>query len=122
MIADKQGKKIGLWGLIREDWTVHARDWRKPGFRAIAVHRFGVWRMGIRPRVLRMPLSALYGILFRHVRNVYGIELPYTVKLGRRVVIEHQGCIIIGSLATIGDRAPQVSEIASPRSLGSSAM
>ena len=26
-------------------------------------------------------------MLFRRVRNVYGIELPYSVKLGRRVVI-----------------------------------
>ena len=33
----------GLWRQIREDWVAHGRDWTKPGFRAVAVHRFGVW-------------------------------------------------------------------------------
>jgi serine O-acetyltransferase len=34
---------------------------------------------------------------------VYGIELPYSVKLGRRVVIEHQGGIVIHGNCRIGD-------------------
>jgi serine O-acetyltransferase len=38
------------------------------------------------------------------VRNHYGIELPHTVKLGRGVVIEHQGAIVIHGYAEIGDR------------------
>src|SRR5436190_14037389 len=81
---------LGLLAQIREDWVAHGRDWTKPGFRAIAVHRFGNWRMKIRNRVLRAPLSVLYRHVYRRVRNHYGIELPYSAVVGRRVIIEHQ--------------------------------
>ena len=93
----------GLWALIREDFVAHRRDWTRPGFRAVAVHRFGVWRMGVRSKLLRAPLSVLYRMLFRRVRNGYGIELPYSATVGRRVVIEHQSGIVIHGAAVIGD-------------------
>ncbi|MEQ9000862.1 MAG: serine O-acetyltransferase [Coleofasciculus sp. B1-GNL1-01] len=96
-------KPLGLWQQIKEDWIAHKQDWTKPGFRAVAIYRFGVWRMTIEPKLLRAPFSILYRALYRHVRNVYGIDLPYTVKLGRRVIIEHQGAIIIHGYCTIGD-------------------
>ncbi len=92
-----------LWQQIQEDWVAHGRDWTKPGFRAVAVYRFGVWRMTVQPKLLRAPLSLLYGMLYRKMRNGYGIELPYTTKLGRRVVIEHQGGIVIHGFCEIGD-------------------
>jgi serine O-acetyltransferase len=95
--------ELGLWQQIKEDWNAHGRDWTKPGFRAVAVQRFGVWRMQVEPKLLRAPLSILYRSLYRKVRNTYGIDLPYTVKLGRRVVIEHQSAIIIHGYCTIGD-------------------
>lgn len=88
---------------IHEDWVSHDKDWTLPGFRAIAFCRFGQWRMGVRWLVVRAPLSVLYRMLYRRARNVYGIELPYTVKLGRRVIIEHQGAIVIHGHAEIGD-------------------
>lgn len=96
-------QSLTLWQQIVEDWMAHGKDWTKPGFRAVAVHRFGVWRMKIEPRFLRAPFSLLYRMLFIKVRNSYGIELPYTVKLGRRVVIEHQSAIVIHGYSEIGD-------------------
>jgi len=92
-----------LWRQIIEDWETHERDWTRPGFRAVALHRFGVWRMQLRPRIVRVPFSAVYKFLFRYVRNHYGIELPHTVALGRRVVIEHQHGIVIHAYSVIGD-------------------
>lgn len=59
--------------------------------------------MRIGPKLLRAPFSVLYRMLFRRVRNVYGIELPYSVKLGRRVVFEHQGAVVIHGDVEIGD-------------------
>jgi len=93
----------GLLALWREDWEAHGRDWTRPGFRALAAHRFGVWRMGVAPKLLRAPLSLLYRAWFRHCRNHYGIELPYSASVGRRVVIEHQGGIVIHGASVIGD-------------------
>jgi len=94
---------LNLWEQIQEDWIAHGRDWTKPGFRAVVVHRFGVWRMSLEPKIVRVPFSILYGMLYRKVRNNYGIELPYTVQLGRRVIIEHQGGIVIHGYCAIGD-------------------
>lgn len=93
----------GLFALVREDWIAHGRDWTRAGFRAIAVYRFGVWRMTLRPKLLRAPFSVLYRFMFRHVRNVYGIELPYTACVGRRVIFEHQHGIVVHGNCEIGD-------------------
>ncbi len=98
----KQGR-LGLAAQILEDWEAHGRDMTRPGFQALAVHRFGTWRMGIGPRVIRAPLSVLYRVLYRSVRNFYGIELPYTAYVGRRVVFEHQSGVVIHGYAQIGD-------------------
>lgn len=95
--------KRSLRAQLAEDWATHGKDWTLPGFRAVAVHRFGNWRMKIKPKALRAPLSVVYRAMFRRVRNVYGIELPYTTKVGRRVVFEHQGGVVIHGGAEIGD-------------------
>lgn len=92
-----------MFRLIREDLVSHRNDWTAPGFHAIAVHRFGCWRMQIKSRALRVPLSALYKGAFTFVRNFYGIELPYSAKVGRRVVIEHQGNIVVHGACELGD-------------------
>lgn len=96
-------KPPGLRALIREDYLANGRDWSLPGFRAVAVYRFGVWRMGIRSRLLRMPFSFIYNRLYRHVRNHYSIELPYTCTIGRRLMIGHQGAIVFHESAVVGD-------------------
>lgn len=59
--------------------------------------------MTVQPKVLRAPFSLLYRAMYRHVRNVYGIDLPYTVQLGRRVIIEHQSAIVIHGDCQIGN-------------------
>jgi serine acetyltransferase len=94
---------IGLWTLVREDYAMHGRDWTRPGFRAVAVYRFGVWRMRVRSNLLRLPLSWLYRRMFVRVRNVYGIELPFSAQVGRRLVIEHQHGIVVHGNTVIGN-------------------
>lgn len=94
---------LSLWEQLKEDWTTHGRDWTRPGFRAVAVHRFGVWRMKVKSKLLRSPLTLIYKMMHRKVRNTYGIEIPFTVKLGRRVVIEHQGGIVINGFCAVDD-------------------
>jgi serine O-acetyltransferase len=89
--------------LIREDFEAHGRDATRPGFQAVAVYRFGVWRMGVEPKALRAPFSVLYRALYRSVRNLYGIELPYSAKVGRRVIFEHQHGIVVHGETVIGD-------------------
>ena len=94
---------IGLFGIWKEDLAAHEGDWTRPGFRALAAHRFGVWRMGVRSRILRAPLSLMYRWFFRRCRDRYGIELPFSAWIGRRVVFEHQNGIVVHGSAIIGD-------------------
>ena len=95
--------RLGLCAQIKEDWIAHGRDWTKPGFRAVAAHRFGNGRMTIRSKILRAPFSVIYRWMYRRCRNIYGIELPYSVKLGCRVIFEHQGAVVIHGDSEIGD-------------------
>ncbi len=94
---------MNLFQQIKEDWICHSKDSTMPGFRAVATCRFGQWRMKIKSRWLRAPFSVLYHLLYIRARNVYGIELPYTVELGRRVIFEHQGAVVIHGYSVIGD-------------------
>lgn len=94
---------LSLWRILGEDYRAHGRDWTLPGFRAVAVQRFGVWIQGVRFAPARVALFRLYTSLYRRVRNHYGIEISYTVSLGRRVIIEHQSGIIIHGFSVIGD-------------------
>lgn len=93
----------GFFATVREDYIAHRRDWTTPGFRAITVYRIGAWQKSIRCRVCRGIAGLFYRPLFRYVRNHYGIELPNSAIVGRRVVLEHQHGIVIHGSAVIGD-------------------
>jgi serine O-acetyltransferase len=93
---------IGLLALLREDLRTHDDNPFEQGFWAVAVHRFGNWRMGVRFRPLRAPLTLIYRFLFKWVEWTCGITLPYTTRLGRRVRIWHHGGMIL-SARSIGD-------------------
>src|SRR5688572_7850716 len=99
---DAEGKP-GLWQIVMEDYVAHGREASRPGFQALLVYRFGVARMKVKPLLLRAPLSVLYRTLYRAVRNFYGIELPYTAQVGRRVIFEHQHGIVVHGATVIGD-------------------
>lgn len=93
---------------LRDDWQAHFLDWTQPGFRAIATHRFGSWVQaesgkGIVRGPIKYILRRLHLAMYRYVRNHYGIELPLTTQVGRRVLIGHQSGIVIHPHATIGD-------------------
>lgn len=93
---------MSLKALIKEDLRNHGGDSSLPGFRAVAVHRLGHWCVhssSLRARWLR----PIYWRLYRYVRNHYGIELPWSVRLGRGVVFEHQGGIVIHGRSVIGN-------------------
>jgi serine O-acetyltransferase len=50
-----------------------------------------------------MPLVAAYRVGYVFCRNFYSIELPYSAQIGRRLVIEHQGAIVVHGNTRIGD-------------------
>jgi serine O-acetyltransferase len=94
---------IGFWALVREDLATHDGDWTAQGFWALFWHRFGNWRMDVRPKLLRLPLSILYKVMFKATEIFCGIKLSYNVKVGRRVRIDHFGGIVLGARAIGSD-------------------
>lgn len=93
---------LSLLELLAEDFETHGYMLASPGFIAVATHRLGNARMRIERRALRRPLSLGYKVAHTLVNWVWGIDLPYTVKLGRRVRIWHHGGIVI-SARSIGN-------------------
>src|SRR5687768_16856549 len=93
---------VGLLSLLAEDLATHDGKLFEQGFWAVAVHRFGNWRMAVRPKLLRASFSVLYNVLYKLVEWTCGVTLPYTVRLGRRVRIWHHGGMILHA-ESIGD-------------------
>jgi serine O-acetyltransferase len=92
-----------MFELIREDFRAHDRDPWRQGVWAMTVYRFGRWRYRVRPAFLRKPLSLVYKFLKIGVQITTGIDLPCETQVGRRLVIEHFGGIVISGDSVIGD-------------------
>jgi serine O-acetyltransferase len=92
-----------MFDNIRADLRAHGGDWGAQGFWALVVYRFGRWRYGVRPVLLRKLLSLIYRILYKWIQIVAGIELPCEVTIGRGFVIDHFGGIVISGYAKFGD-------------------
>lgn len=107
---DKRGVRA-LLAIMREDRRANlgdrpttAGDWLVPAVQALSVYRFGQWiDAATFPRWVRPVAEAAYSLMFIRVRNRLGIELPKTVRLGRRVTFVHQHGVAIHPYATIGD-------------------
>lgn len=93
---------IRFWALVAEDFATNDRDLFSQGFWALFWHRFGNWRMSVRIKLLRMPLTLTYKVMYKACQWFGGIMLPYTVRVGRRVRLDHFGGMILVA-QTIGD-------------------
>jgi len=88
---------------IRSDFRANGSRFGSQGFWALVIYRFGRWRYSLRPRLLRMPFSFLYHILYKMVQILSGIELPCEAQVGRNLAIDHFGGIIVSGYAVIGN-------------------
>lgn len=100
--AGAVGPRAAWREVLREDVRAHNGDLTSPGLHAVLVHRFGAARPSM-PRSVRPLAQLVHRVAYLAVRNVYGIELPRTVQLGRRVRLAHQSGVVIHPLAVIGD-------------------
>lgn len=91
-----------MLALIAEDYRTHDRMLSEPGFWVVAIHRLANARMDVKIKLLRAPLTLAYLVIERMVNWLWGIQLPCTVRLGRRVRIWHHGGTVLGARA-IGD-------------------
>lgn len=92
-----------MFDNIRRDYAAHDRKMGAQGFWVMVVYRFGRWRYGVRPVVLRKAFSFLYHVLFKLIQVLTGIEFPCEVEVGKNFVIDHFGGIVVSGYAKFGD-------------------
>lgn len=85
---DLQAQREGIFGL---------------GYWALLVYRFSHARYVIKNKILRAPWTILAAILGKLVEIVCGITIGSSARIGRRLCIEHHGCIVIHGASVIGD-------------------
>jgi len=88
VLEDLKTQREGLLGL---------------GFWALAVYRFGHARFVIKNKIIRAPWTVIYIILHKLTEILCGISIGSTAVIGRRLCIEHHGCIVIHGDSVIGD-------------------
>ena len=88
VLEDLKAQREGLLGL---------------GFWALLVYRFGHARFVIRNKLVRAPWTIVYIILNKLVEIFCGICIGSTARIGRRLCIEHHGCIVVHGATVIGD-------------------
>jgi GT2 family glycosyltransferase/serine acetyltransferase len=87
---------LPMLNLLAEDFATHNRDLTEPGFWAVATHRIGTRALDeSRPRAERAALDVAYRAMFTAVDWIWGIHLPRTVSLGRRVRLWHHGSMLL---------------------------
>jgi serine O-acetyltransferase len=88
---------LSLREVLAEDFETYGRRWVEPGLWAVTVHRLGA-RVDRAPTpLLRRPLELAHKVLFTTVDWIWGIHLPRTTRLGRRVRIWHNGSIFLNA-------------------------
>ena len=92
-----------MFNNIRADLQAYQGDCSAQGFWVMLVYRFGRWRYGVKPALLRKLFSFIYKFLYKCVQMMTGIELPCEVEVGRNFVIDHFGGIVISGYARFGD-------------------
>ncbi len=93
---------LGFAEIVAEDYATHDRSPLEPGFWGVAVHRFGRRTRRIEPTPLRIAATCAYAVASTAIDWIWGIELPLTVSLGRRVRLWHNGCMLLRA-RSIGD-------------------
>lgn len=87
--------EIGFWSLVAEDFRTHESNLFAQGFWALFWHRFGNWRMSLRWKIFRAPMTLIYRTMHKLTQWLCGIDLPFSVIVGRRVKLEHFGGMVL---------------------------
>lgn len=86
-----------------DDLKVYREGVLAQGFWALQIYRFGHARFKYESKFIRWPWGAVHTILSKISEIFFGILIGAKAKIGRRLIIEHFGSIIIHGSCEIGD-------------------
>jgi len=85
-----------------EDLIANRGRWSSAGFQAVVTHRLGTWA-----KATGGPRGYVGTLIYRladwFIRNVYGVELPRSAVIGRRLHLPHATGVVVSRQAVIGD-------------------
>ena len=73
------------------------------GFWALQVYRFGHLRYRFSSRPIRFLLAAFHLVFAKLAEILCGVTIGVSAKIGRRLIIEHSGAIVVHGNAVMGD-------------------
>jgi serine O-acetyltransferase len=94
---------ITRMNIILEDIKTQREGLLGLGLWALLVYRFGHCRFVVRNRFIRAPWTIVYMVLNKFAEIFCGISIGSTARIGRRLSIEHHGCIVIHGSSVMGD-------------------
>jgi len=86
-----------------EDLRVAREGLLSLGFWALQVYRFGHLRYRFKNKLVRIVLGVVHLILAKLAEIICGVEIGVSARIGRRLIIEHSGCIVIHGNTSMGD-------------------
>lgn len=86
-----------------DDLSVYRENILAQGFWALQIYRFGHFRYKFKSRIIRLPLAVLHIILTKIAEVFFGITIGVEAKIGKRLIIEHFGSIVIHGKTVIGN-------------------
>jgi serine O-acetyltransferase len=94
---------ISGMNIILEDIKAQREGLMGIGIWALLVYRFGHARFVVSNKIIRAPWTLVYVVLNRLAEILCGISIGSTARIGRRLSIEHHGCIVVHGSSVIGD-------------------
>ena len=86
-----------------DDLSVYREGLLAQGFWALQIYRFGHARFNYQSKLIRWPWAIIHTFLSKFSEIAFGIFIGPKAQIGRRLVIEHFGGIIIHGDSVIGD-------------------
>jgi len=74
------------------------------GFWALQIYRFGHLRYKFKCKLIRWPLAMIHVVLAKLFGEImFGVTIGVSANIGKRLIIEHSGAIVVHGRAQIGD-------------------
>ncbi|MFZ4701509.1 MAG: serine O-acetyltransferase [Candidatus Methylumidiphilus sp.] len=86
-----------------EDLSVYREGLLAQGFWALQIYRFGHARFAYSSKLIRAPWAIAHTFLLKFSEIFFGIFIGPKASIGKRLCIEHFGCIVIHGATVIGD-------------------
>lgn len=86
-----------------DDMFVYREGLLAQGFWALQIYRLGHLRYSFKTKIIRFPMAVLHLLLLKISEMFFGISIGVEANIGRRLVIEHFGSIIIHGKSKIGN-------------------